>query len=183
MADKGNGKPESILQRSRVRWVSTGIVLAIMIAIFIFSAQSQQESENLSFPIGDAAIESGVFENQVFDGARKSYAEQGQPFWLFVQRLIRKLAHAVIFMALGGALYVCRESWLGERTLNWVWSMLIGAAYAASDEWHQTMVPGRSGTAEDVLIDAAGVVIGVLAAILIVWLIKKRMKRKEGQRA
>ena len=55
---------------------------------------------------------------------------------------------------------------------------VAGAAYAASDEWHQTMVPGRSGSVEDVLIDAAGIVVGVLAAMGIVWLIKKRIKKR-----
>ena len=169
---------ESILQKKWIRIVSTGIVLAIMIAIFIFSGQGQEQSEGLSFPIGDAAIETGVFENKVFDGVKESYEEQGEPFWLFVQRLIRKLAHVAIFMALGGALFVCYESWLGEGKLNWIWSIVVGIAYAASDEWHQTMVPGRSGSVEDVLIDAAGIVVGVLAAMLIVWLIKKRVKRK-----
>ena len=179
MGDRETGKPESVLRRGRIRWVSTGIVLAIMIAIFLFSSQAQEESEGLSFPIGDAAIESGVFETKVFSGIRKA-KQSPEELWLFVQRLVRKLAHAVIFMALGGSMLVCWESWLGKRRLNGLWSALCGIAYAASDEWHQTMVPGRSGSMEDVLIDAAGVVIGVLAAMGIVRLVQKRAMKKQG---
>ena len=35
-------------------------------------------------------------------------------------------------------------------------SLLLSVAYAASDELHQRLVPGRNGTAVDVLIDALG---------------------------
>lgn len=34
--------------------------------------------------------------------------------------------------------------------------------YAASDEWHQTFVPGRGGTPRDVAIDAMGIALAVL---------------------
>lgn len=164
---------ESILQRSWIRWTSTGIVLAIMIAIFVFSGQGQEQSEGLSFPIGDAVIGSGTL-----DAVKEKVEESGESFWLFVQRLVRKLAHVVIFMALGGSLLICLESWTGKRKLNGLWSAVIGTLYAASDEWHQSMVPGRSGSVEDTLLDAAGVIAGVLFAALAVWLIKRRMKKK-----
>ena len=39
----------------------------------------------------------------------------------------------------------------------------LGVAYAASDELHQHFVPGRRGAPLDVLIDAVGVAVGVLA--------------------
>jgi uncharacterized protein YfiM (DUF2279 family) len=34
--------------------------------------------------------------------------------------------------------------------------LLIVVAFAASDEWHQTFIPGRGGNIRDVLIDTAG---------------------------
>lgn len=36
------------------------------------------------------------------------------------------------------------------------WSLLVAIAYAATDEWHQTFVPGRVGALSDVAIDAGG---------------------------
>ncbi len=38
-------------------------------------------------------------------------------------------------------------------------SAILSMLYAASDEWHQTFVPGRGGTAVDVGIDCIGIFI------------------------
>ncbi len=43
----------------------------------------------------------------------------------------------------------------------------IAAVYAASDEWHQSFIPGRSSNCTDVLVDLVGVTIGVLLWFLI----------------
>ena len=40
---------------------------------------------------------------------------------------------------------------------------MLGVAYASSDELHQHFVPGRRGAPLDVLIDAVGVALGILA--------------------
>ncbi len=42
-----------------------------------------------------------------------------------------------------------------------VWPVLVGLLYAASDEWHQSFVPGRSVEAADWIADALGVAAGV----------------------
>jgi VanZ family protein len=74
--------------------------------------------------------------------------------------VLRKLAHATEFALL---------------TLLWAWAIrpltprsalpaaLIALAYAASDEYHQTFVTGRSGSPVDVAIDAAGVLLALAA--------------------
>lgn len=75
--------------------------------------------------------------------------------------VLRKLAHATEYALL---------------TLAWAWALrpvtrlstpiaaLIALLYAASDEYHQSFVDTRSGTATDVLVDAIGV--GVALALL-----------------
>lgn len=45
----------------------------------------------------------------------------------------------------------------GVRRAAW-WSLAIAALYALTDEWHQTLVPGRHGRASDVAIDVAGAI-------------------------
>ena len=40
-------------------------------------------------------------------------------------------------------------------------SIMLGLVYAASDEIHQLYVPGRAGQFRDVLIDSAGVLLGI----------------------
>ena len=164
---------EGILQKGWIRWTSTILVVGMMILIFVFSSQGQEQSEGLSFPIGDKVIESGAL-----DGVKDAVEAGGDTFFHFIQVLVRKLAHVAIYAVLGAGLFVCYESWLGAQKLNWLWSMVIGIVYAATDEWHQSTVPGRTGSMEDVLIDGAGVIVGVLVALLAVWLIWKRKQKK-----
>ena len=153
-------------QKPWIRYLSTALVLVIMITIFIFSSQQQEQSEGLSFPIGDAMWDSGFFEFDLFNPIRESYEADNVPFILFVQRLVRKLAHVFIFTVLGFYLRICLESWFGKTKPNHLllYSFLIGAVYAISDEVHQLMVPTRSGSIQDILLDCGGVLLGVLIA-------------------
>lgn len=51
------------------------------------------------------------------------------------------------------------------RHANWpalLGSLVATLAYAVSDEYHQTFVPGRHGWGVDVMIDAAGAILAVL---------------------
>ncbi len=166
----------SFLQKSWIRYASTVIVLVIMIAIFFFSSQQQEQSEGLSFPIGNAMWNTGFFEFDLFNSIRDSYEAGNEPFILFVQRLVRKLAHVFIFTVLAFFIRICLESWLGEKKAKHLllYSFLIGAAYAISDEVHQLMVPTRSGSIQDILLDCGGVLIGVLIAAGIIRLFRKK---------
>ena len=74
--------------------------------------------------------------------------------------LIKKSLHAVAYGILAWlwwrALAVVRDPRVRAAV-----SFVISALYAASDEWHQTFVAGRTGRASDVLIDVAGVVVAL----------------------
>ncbi len=164
-------------QKPWIRYLSTALVLVIMITIFIFSSQQQEQSEGLSFPIGDAMWDSGFFEFDLFNPIRESYEADNVPFILFVQRRFRKLAHVFIFTVLGFCLRICLESWFGgrkEKQHLLLFSFLIGCVYAISDEVHQLMVPGRSGSVQDILLDCGGIILGVLSSAGIIRLVKKR---------
>jgi len=68
--------------------------------------------------------------------------------------VLRKLAHAGEYAVLGALLV--RAS--GRAGL----AVGLGAAYAITDEIHQTFVAGRAGSPVDLAIDAVGVLLGVL---------------------
>jgi VanZ family protein len=55
-------------------------------------------------------------------------------------------------------------------------AILLGALYAVTDEFHQSLVPGRSSLAGDVMIDIAGLLIGLGAWRLL-------LRRRELRRA
>jgi len=46
-------------------------------------------------------------------------------------------------------------------------AVLLAAAYAVSDEFHQIFVPGRSAALFDVALDSAAALAGVLASALL----------------
>jgi len=71
--------------------------------------------------------------------------------------LLRKLAHAAEFAVLG--VLVLRAV---ERPAL---AFLLASAYAVSDEIHQIFVRGRLGSPLDVLIDVAGVAVGIALAL------------------
>jgi VanZ family protein len=68
--------------------------------------------------------------------------------------VLRKTAHVAEFAILGALLVRA----IGGAAP----ALLLGFAYAATDEWHQSFVRGRDGRLVDVAIDAIGVLVGVL---------------------
>ncbi len=79
--------------------------------------------------------------------------------------LLKKTMHALAYGALA-RLYLralraqCpRAQW--ARAASWVLALI----YALSDEYHQTLVPGRNGSLTDVTIDA----LGACGAMLLDW--------------
>jgi len=72
--------------------------------------------------------------------------------------LVRKSAHMTEYFIL----YVLlRHAFrLSEPRSSSFWPFLIAALYAATDEYHQIFVPGRSATVSDVLVDSIGACAG-----------------------
>ncbi len=79
--------------------------------------------------------------------------------------LLRKAAHVGEYLVL--TLLLVRALKLtfayGGKNLIFAAAGFVSLLFAASDEWHQTFVPGRSGQVRDVFID----LIGIVAAIII----------------
>jgi VanZ family protein len=69
--------------------------------------------------------------------------------------IVRKLAHVTEYAVLAALLV--------RATKQPPVALLLGTLYAASDEFHQTFVRGREGRPRDIVIDAVGLIIGVLA--------------------
>lgn len=77
--------------------------------------------------------------------------------------LLKKSGHALGYAVLAGLVYhAMRLTWPG-RSARWHAGCAFGfaVAYALSDEWHQSFVPGRTPALLDVGIDTVGAVIGL----------------------
>ena len=75
----------------------------------------------------------------------------GLGFWDLV---LRKLAHVTEYAILGALL---------ARAVSELPAFVLGVGYAVTDEIHQHFVDGRVGAPHDVVVDAVGVALGILA--------------------
>lgn len=129
----------------------------------------------------------------VLSGSRTSRFIAPVVRWLFpgiseerVDRIVfvvRKCAHvseygvlAVLVLAgMGGTFRPVPREWSWPRAGG---ALLVCAAYAVTDEVHQSFVPSRFGDPVDVLIDTAGAGVG----LLVLWtLTRLRLKRALGR--
>ena len=100
--------------------------------------------------------------------------------WEVLHILIRKSGHFIGYGAIG--LAWLRAWWMTlprSRFLHDSLLALLGTAMIASvDEWHQTFLPNRTGSAWDVLLDCCGAIMLELAAYIFMRLFRpKRLAR------
>lgn len=143
-------------------------VLLIMVIIFCFSAQEGEESLEIS----------NAFLLWILHQIG-NWISKGLEIWL--TRWIRKVAHFSIYLLLGycstGTFYTQKkERFRGRYTLYGIAGLVTAVCYAASDEFHQLFIPGRSGQVTDVMLDSAGALTGV-----ILCLFSMALGRKFGQ--
>jgi VanZ family protein len=82
-----------------------------------------------------------------------------------VHFLVRKTAHLTEYGILGALLFRAVRDERRGWSVRWsAAAVLLAAVVASADEWHQTLIPSRTGTVSDVLLDAAG---ATVAQILI----------------
>ena len=73
---------------------------------------------------------------------------------------LRKGAHMFLYFVLGVLVWVALSSL--PRLRRGGMTVLLCAILAGLDEYHQTLVPGRSGEVRDVLIDCSGVILALI---------------------
>ena len=150
------------------------IILCILLCAFIFKMSGEVATESAE---RSGSISDTVAELFVKDFAELDKAEQ-EKILLNIDHIIRKIAHFCMYAALGAlfafeSLYH-KRSWRVHLLLPWLFATL----YAASDELHQSFVPGRGPLFSDVVLDSCGSFCGVLFALLVAFVIVKRAEKK-----
>lgn len=151
------------------RFVLISLVFAWMVLIFFFSAKPADESADMSHSVGRTVGRFFVPSFEEWDKeAQEAFAER-------IDYPVRKTAHATEYAVLGILLMAAAGSFSDKRVGERIrrirmpevgyqsgLSFVIGTMYAASDEFHQLFVPGRSGQISDVMLDSVGVLAGTL---------------------
>ena len=151
--------------------LSLFLVIAVMVIIYCFSAQTGVESGAMSGRITRWVL------NLVVPGFGDFSPEKQEATRSAVSFAVRKLAHFSEYALLGFSLmlHIAQIEKKITVRLPWLWSWCVGTLYAASDEFHQGFVAGRGPSVRDVMIDSSGVIAGTL---LLLWIIRRRTRKK-----
>ena len=151
--------------------LSLFLVIAVMVVIYCFSAQTGVESGAMSGQITRWVL------NLVVPGFGDFSQEKQEAIRSAVSFAVRKLAHFSEYALLGFSLMLHIAQIEKKITVHfpWLWSWCVGTLYAASDEFHQGFVAGRGPSVRDVMIDSSGVIAGTL---LLLWIIRRRTRKK-----
>lgn len=147
--------------------------ILIMVMIYTFSSKPANISGQSSMQLVDSIY--SVYEN--ITGQTKVEEDRLSTLET-LERIVRKGAHVLEYTLL--SLSLAWPLWLrGLRGARLgLFSIGISVIYAATDEFHQTFVPGRSGEIRDVLIDSLGALIGFLIFILIIKIYNTRIRKQ-----
>jgi VanZ family protein len=97
-----------------------------------------------------------------------------------VERPLRGLAHLVSFGILAGLLLFALAGFRRPTLATAAVALGLATLYAVIDEWHQSMVPSRTGRAEDVLTDTVGALIGLIVAWVVLGALADRRRAEPG---
>ena len=149
-----------------LRNLAGALAIVWMCVIFAFSAQTKEESGAVSesFTYHMVSSTRTFFHWDLSDARVKEISDA-------IEGFIRKVAHMAEFGTMSVLLYI----WIGQWEMSFLrrGGTAVGATavYAATDEFHQLFVAGRSGRFSDVCIDSAGALAGVVVFALIVRIV------------
>lgn len=139
-----------------------------MALIFWFSAQPADTS-------GEMSMGAGRFIGRLVVRDYQNLSAKNQDdFAKKIEYGVRKTAHAAEYAVLGILIWQIFLAYEKKERRYMISCVLVGAAYAATDEFHQLFVPGRSGRFTDVMIDTCGIIAGVLLSYEIRRILQKK---------
>lgn len=155
--------------KSRYLWFLAAIFW--MLLIFHLSDQEAVESGKMSGRLTGRIAEgiNDMFHLEWEQESIEAFAEK-------LEYPVRKTAHMTEYAILAWILLGnCMQYPQLQRKCG-LWAWLGTSVYAATDEFHQLFVKGRSGELKDVMIDSIGALFGLLIARAVIHMITKRQK-------
>ncbi len=138
-----------ILKSKILRWIPAILVMAL---IFYMSSKTGGESKAQSAGIARIILDFfGIDESKI------------RPLIV----ILRKSAHFFLFAALGVSVFYALCGYKIKSAKIFLVCASLCLSYAISDEFHQSLVPGRGPLVTDVFIDFSGSLFGSGIAMLI----------------
>lgn len=160
------------MNKNIIRGILIVLLIATFVRIFCFSSQDGEESSAVSRKV-TTAVTQNVKKIQDLEYKERELALDK------IETVIRKLAHFSIYTLVGILMMALMSTYDISKRKQIIVSILVGMMYASSDEIHQYFVPDRTALFTDVLIDTAGVCLGVLIVLMLLQFYIKNCKKRQ----
>ena len=157
-----------------IRVILIVLLLMTFSIIFGFSSQDGEESKGLSRKVTEFITQN----NEKIQSLNK---QEKAKVLHRIEAVIRKIAHFSIYTIIGVLLMalMCMFNIVDKVRVGI--TLVLGILYAATDEFHQVFVQGRTALITDVVIDTMGVILGILLVLLIREIYRKIKEGKTGK--
>lgn len=132
--------------------ISLILLVAVMVTIFCLSHQDSTDSAEVS-----GSVVSWLYDLLKID---------------LPDGTVRTIAHCCEYAALGFLMLNALRSF--KQSLSPILSALLSFTYAITDEIHQLFIPGRAFQLVDLAVDLTGIILGTVAFIILVKIIKSK---------
>ncbi len=170
------------MKRNRRQKICLIAAVLWMAVIFMFSMrngeESQEDSNRVGYIIGEVVIDE--FE-ELPEAEKMAFAES-------ISYPVRKGAHmseyAALTLFLFGSLYPAGKALTFKKAAKSAGcSFCLAVLYAATDEFHQYFIGGRSGQVTDVCIDGSGALLMAGLLLLFAFFLQRRQRNAVRQAA
>lgn len=142
------------------------LIILWMIIVFCFSAQPGTESTGTSRGFIARLLDISMKFVNLDEIAKENVIVAIEP-------IVRKFAHFTLYTIGGIVIINYISTYKLKKKKEALISLLIGALYACTDEFHQFFVEGRSASIIDVGIDSLGIITGIGIFLIISIFINK----------
>ena len=156
-----------------IRAVLIALIIVVMSLIFGFSAQTGEESSDLSGTLMASLMKIVGMDPESLSAEEFEAAEL----------VLRKLGHFTEYALLGALVCLLILTYSVKRWLAAVFATAFSFVYACLDELHQLLVPDRGARFTDVLIDTGGSLFGSALALGLVLLTLAALSRKKKKKS
>ncbi|KLV23671.1 hypothetical protein ABW02_19195 [Niallia circulans] len=145
-----------------------------MFIIFMFSHMPYEEQDIKPFLRDKIDLTNVPFPSITFEYDGQIISSDSDPYG-FIEFLFRKAGHVIGYCLLTLLLFLTLMQTKIKRPWVYLLSGALSIAYALTDEWHQSFVPGRTGHWQDaIIIDGTGVILGLVIGFIGTIFFKKR---------
>ena len=160
------------MKKNIIRCILIILLILTFFRIYGFSSQNGEESSAVSRKVTIAVTKNIKQIQEMNYNQRELLLDK-------IEHVIRKLAHFSIYTLVGILMMALMSTYNVSKRKQISVSILVGIMYAISDEIHQYFIPGRTAMPTDVLIDTAGVCLGILIVMIFLQINIKKLKKRQ----